>query len=142
MKTHNEKMKRSLFVIILVVILSYSCNNSSKTKDSSLPDITGVYRLPETNADLVITFMKDGDGFKYYIKGTHLDVEGKAILSSEENEFYVTFDGPTSGNNEPKSVRGLFKDSTLTIQNYGNADNQFIVFEDCQDDKYLEFKKQ
>lgn len=79
-------MNHKFFVIILTVIFSFSCKNSGNDNNSSLPDISGVYRLPETNAGIVINFIKEADGFKYYIKSTHLDVEGKAILSAEEDE--------------------------------------------------------
>jgi len=149
-------MNSKFSVIILMAVFCVSCNNvankktSADVKDSvaqkapakaSLPDISGVYRLPENGCDLVITFIKSGDGFKYYIKGSHLDVEGKAVLSVEEDTYYITFDGPTGGKNKPNDVSGVYKDNTLTIQNYGNAQNQYNYFEDCQD-KYLEFKKQ
>jgi len=149
-------MVHKFFAMSIIVVLCYSCNNvgndknQGKEKDSTtqnakvnsaLPDITGVFRLPETHCDLVITFIKGNDGYKYYIKGVHLDVEGKAIVTSENGDYYVTFDGPTGGNNKPKSLSGQYKDNTLTIQNYGNSQNQYTFFEDCPD-KYLEFKKQ
>lgn len=127
-------MGNKIIVITLMLFFSISCKNS-------LPDISGVYRLPETSYDLVITFIKKPNGFRYYIKGQHIDVEGDAIVSAEDSLYYVTFDGPTGGNNEPKSLSGVYKDNTLTIQNYGNSQNEYIFFEDCPD-KYMEFKKQ
>jgi len=148
-------MFQNVCVFILMIVLGTSCHNTGNQKapvkesvpevqkpkpENSLPDITGVYRLPETHCDLVITFIKETDGFRYYIKGTHLDVEGKAVVSSEQGEIYVTFDGPTGGNNKPNSLSGLYANNTLTIQNTGNAQNQYTFFEDCPD-KYLEFKK-
>jgi len=148
-------MDKKICITILMAILCASCQNAGNRKNSgkesistvqnsktvnAFPDITGVYRLPETRCDLVITFIKDAEGFKYYIKGTHLDVEGRAVISADNGDYYITFDGPTGGNNKPNSLSGLYKENTLTIQNYGNAQNQYIFFEDCTD-KYLEFKK-
>lgn len=148
-------MLNKLSVLIVMVVFCVSCNNGATEKKStevkdptaqnaqaktSLPDIAGVYRLPETGCDLVITFTKEGDGFKYFIKGNHIDVEGKAIVADQEGDIYVTFDGPT-GANTTNQLSGLYKDDALTIQNYGNADNKYNFFEDCQE-KYLEFKKQ
>ncbi|MEI6141945.1 MAG: hypothetical protein WCP85_21920 [Mariniphaga sp.] len=148
-------MFQNICIFILMVILGISCQSPGNKKapvkervpevqnmkpENTLPDITGVYRLPETRCDLVITFIRESDGFKYYIKGEHLDVEGKAIVSAEQGEIYVTFDGPTGGSNKPNTLSGLYANNTLTIQNTGNAQNQYTFFEDCPD-KYLEFKK-
>ena len=151
----SNDMYKIFCVCFLMAILGISCQNSGKQKapvkesipevqnqkpENSLPDITGVYRLPETHCDLVITFIKEANGFRYYIKGEHLEGEGKAVVSSEQGEIYVTFDGPTGGNNKPNTLSGLYTNNTLTIQNTGNAQNQYTFFEDCPD-KYLEFKK-
>lgn len=148
-------MYQKNLAIILLVIICFSCKNSGNTgnankdKDSiainsvqkdTLPDISGVYRLPETGCDIVITIMKEKNGFKYYIKGMHLDVEGMAVLSADQVAYYVTFDGPTGGDNKPNTVSGEYKDNTITIQNYGNSMNEYHHFKDC-DEKFLEFKK-
>jgi len=151
----KQKMIQKIFIIVLMVIAGVSCNNpgtninsvkmdsaavqSSKTT-TSLPDISGYYRLPETGCDIALTITKEKNGFKYFFKGEHLDLEGIAILSSESDGYYVTFDGPI-GNTPAKTVSGLFKDNTLTIQNEGNSQNNYHYFTDC-DEKYLEFKKQ
>ena len=148
-------MYQKSLVIILMVMICFSCknsgntNNANKDKDSiaqksvlkdTLPDISGVYRLPETGCDIVITIMKEKTGFKYYIKGSQLDVEGVAVLSADQGVYYITFDGPTGGDNKPNTVSGEYKDNALTIQNYGNSMNEYHYFKDC-DAKYLEFKK-
>jgi hypothetical protein len=124
-------------------------NNSDKTDSTSVqnsqtstsqPDIAGYYRLPETGCDLALTITKVNDSYRYFFKGEHLDLGGTALLSMEADGLYVTFDGPI-GNTPAKTVSGLFKDNTLTIQNQGNAQNPYHYFTDC-DDKYLEFTKQ
>jgi hypothetical protein len=147
-------MTLKTFIIVLMLMVGVACsnpgNNSTAKKDStavqnstpanSLPDIAGYYRLPETGCDIALTITKEKNGFKYYFKGEHLDLEGIALLSYEGDGYYVTFDGPI-GNTPPKTVSGLFKDNTLTIQNEGNSQNNYHYFSDC-DEKYLEFKKQ
>jgi len=148
-------MIRKILMIVMIAIFSYACNNSGNDKNSNkdsvagmqnsesnsaTPDISGVYRLPEKNCDIVITFIKESNNFKYHIKGKNIDAEGFALVTNESDGCYVTFDGPTTGNNKPKSRQGLYKDNTLSIQNYGNAMNQYTFFEDCPD-KFLEFKK-
>ncbi len=147
-------MIQKIFAIVLMAMVLVSChnpgnNNSAKTDSTAvqnskpantLPDIAGYYRLPETGCDIALTITKEKNGFKYFFKGEHLDLEGVALLSTEADGFYVTFDGPI-GNTPPKTVSGLFKDNTLTIQNEGNSQNNYHYFTDC-DEKYLEFKKQ
>ncbi len=147
-------MRQKVLMIIVMVIFCSSCNNNgnnattSKTDSAkvqtpapanSLPDISGYYRLPETGCNIALTITKEKSGYKYFFKGDHLDLEGIALVSLEEKECYVTFDGPI-GNTPPKTVSGLFEGKTLTIQNEGNASNQYHYFTDC-DEKYLVFTK-
>jgi len=147
-------MYPKIFLVVLMVLFSFSCKNSenkdnsskenganveNSKSDNSLPDITGYYRLPELGCNIALTIVKENGVLKYYFKGEHLDLEGIAIVHVEEDIYYVTFDGPI-GNTPPKTVSGQFKDNTITIQNYGNAMNNFHYFQDCVD-KYLEFKK-
>lgn len=148
-------MRQKVLIIIVMVIFCYSCNNTgnnattSKTDSTkvqipaptnSLPDISGYYRLPETGCNIALTITKEKSGYKYFFKGEHLDLEGIAIVSLEQKECYVTFDGPI-GNTSPKTVSGLFEGKTLTIQNEGNASNKYQYFTDC-DEKYLVFTKE
>lgn len=136
-------MNQRFLSIIIILALSFSCKNSVNISKSNIlmPDITGVYRLPETSCDIVITFLKDGDDYQYYIKGNHIDVQGKAKVSCSDSTYYVTFDGPTSGNNKPGSLSGQYEENKLLIQNYGNSQNEYSFFDECPY-KYLEFVKQ
>lgn len=146
-------MYKKMVFIGLVAIGVVSCKNSATTETnaevdsvattkaevkSTIPDIAGYYRLPETGCDLALTITKEKDRYRYFFKGEHLDIEGVALVSMEDSTCYVTFDGPI-GNAPPKTVSGQFSDNGITIQNSGNADNQYQYFE-C-DEKYLEFKK-
>lgn len=142
----------NVFVAALCSALAVSCStnntgntsgtdSTATTKDAakdSLPDISGYYRLPETGCNIALSITKEIDGYKYYFKGEQLDIEGTAIVSKEPDGIYVTFDGPIGGA-EPKTVSGLFSDKTITIQNSGNADNNYHYFE-CEE-KFLVFSK-
>jgi len=146
-------MNQKILVIVLMAIFGLSCSNTGNTETSgtdstasvqksepanSLPDISGVYKLPDGGCDLALTIKKENNVFKYNFKGEQLDLEGTAIVNKVNEDIYVVFDGPI-GNTPPKTVEGLYKDNTLTIQNDGNAENKYHYFE-C-DEKYLEFKK-
>ena len=146
-------MYQKISVVILMVIFGFSCSNSGNTENSStdstasaqksepasaLPDISGVYKLPEGGCDLALTIKNENNVFKYNFIGEHLDLEGIAIVNKVNDEIYVVFDGPI-GNTPPKTVEALYKDNTITIQNTGNAQNNYQYFE-CSE-KYLEFTK-
>jgi hypothetical protein len=136
-----------------MVIFGFSCSNSGNTENSStdssasvqksepgnsLPDISGVYKLPDGGCKLALAIKNENNVFKYSFIGEHLDLEGTAIVNKVNEDIYVVFDGPI-GNTPPKTVEALYKGNTLTIQNSGNAQNQYQYFE-C-DEKYPEFKK-
>lgn len=150
-------MKKTFFKIttMLIMLVFVSCSKptgkSNVTNDSIettnikeandvLPDIVGYYRLPETGCDLALTIIKQNDKLKYYFKGEHIDIEGIAILSKENDDFYITFDGPIGGY-PAKTVTGQYTNNSIIIQNYGNSMNNYTYFPDC-DEKYLEFAKQ
>jgi hypothetical protein len=146
-------MFQKIIVVMLLAFLGFSCQNSVKNSQNSenaadeqtqgaqanTPDISGSYSLPETKCDLKLTITKENNTFKYNFTGLHLDLEGIAILSTESNTTYVTFDGPI-GNTPNKSLSAEYSGKTITIQNYGNASNNYHFFPDC-DEKHLEFTK-
>jgi hypothetical protein len=147
-------MYQKISVIILMIIFSFSCSNSGNTETSatdstasmqksepanSLPDISGVYKLPDGACKLALTIKKENNVFKYNFTGEHLDLEGIAIVNKVDEDIYVTFDGPI-GNNAPKTVSGQIDGNKIMIQNYGNSMNEYHFFVEC-DEKYLEFVK-
>jgi len=138
-------------VIIAMFISGISCNNTGNTEQTSevsnnepiydLPDLEGKYILPSDACNLTLTITKDKNDFDYAFEGMGgiIDMSGNIIFSKEDDSYRITFDGPIE-NNAPKTVEAIFKDNAITIQNYGNVDQNFIVFTDCKE-KYLEFKK-
>jgi hypothetical protein len=138
-----------------MVIFSISCNNtennSNQSKDNevkkedtktetSLPDISGKYKMPENTCSFELIISKEKGEYSYNFKGKNgiLDIFGKLSVSNDNGTTYVNFTLPESFS--VKTVEGLLENNTITIQNYGNADNQFTIFEDCED-KYMEFIK-
>lgn len=147
-------MNRKLIVISVIIAMSVmglSCNNSENTRQTkevdnnepiyNLPDLEGKYILPSEGCNITLTIKKDKNDFDYAFEGMDgiIDMSGNIIFSKEEDSYRITFDGPIE-NNAPKTVEAIFKDNSITIQNYGNADQDFTVFTDCEE-KYLEFKK-
>jgi len=148
-----KKITQTILVIMLMVFFSFSCNNtennSSQGKDNevkneetetSLPDISGTYKMPVNTCGFELIITKENEEYSYNVKGNNgiLDIYGKLSLSNQNGTIYVDFTLPESFSE--KTVQGLLENNTITIQNYGNADNQFTIFEDCGD-KYMEFKK-
>lgn len=145
-------MFRKLFLFVFVVVFCVSCNNSGnsgntektnieKTTETTidLPDLAGTYELPADGCNLKLIINKVGNEFNYEFKGMNgiIDMSGNLIYNKEGDTYRLTFDGPIE-NNKPKTVEAIFQDKSITIQNYGNAEQNFTVFSDCQE-KYLEF---
>lgn len=144
-------MNQKLFAIVLLLFLSASCQNSETEKKAAipetsvettgLPDLSGIYKLPENTCDLTLEIKSENNQYHYFFNGMNgiIDMTGTLIISKDGDDYMLTFDGPIE-NNAPKTVQALYKENMLIIQNYGNADQNFTIFSDC-DVKYLEFKK-
>lgn len=151
LNSNLKKMNQKLIVIIALFIMGISCNNQGTTQQkeelknneqvNDMPDLAGNYTLPSDGCNLTLTINKVKNDFEYVFNGMGgiIDMSGKIIFSKEDDSYRLTFDGPIE-NNAPKTVEAIFKDNSITIQNYGNADQNFTVFNDC-DEKYLEFRK-
>jgi hypothetical protein len=139
------------FGIALMVVFIYSCNNtennnSKKTEvkvkiETSTYDISGSYKMPENTCGFELIITKEREEFNYNIKGKNgiVDIFGKISVNNENGASYVNLTLPESFS--AKTVEGLLENNKITIQNYGNAGNQFTIFEDCED-KYMEFIKE
>ena len=150
-------MKTQIISIFVITLMAFaiSCNNGStinktssdstsvakdvKSGTSSLPDYSGVYKSNEKGCGFTISLTKENEVYKFTFKGEGIDASGIATFEKTD-AVYITFDGKI-GENEPKSVSGQVNDSSIIIQNYGNAMNQFLFFKSC-DLKYMEFLKQ
>jgi hypothetical protein len=120
-----------------VAVDTLSTAQSVKQAD---PDFLGEYKeSSETKCGLAISITKNGSDFAFLIKEGKNEYTGKVIIEKQGEDVYLNFDGKI-GNNKPGSISGLYKDNTITIQNEGNAENQYNYFKNC-DNKYIEFKK-
>ncbi|MBN2663427.1 MAG: hypothetical protein JXR68_07230 [Bacteroidales bacterium] len=145
----------SILGLILMFAFCLSCGNSENNSnqiddnevkkentvtETKLPDISGNYKMSENSCGFELIINKEGGEYSYNIKGGNgiLDVFGAVSVNNVEGTNYVNFTFPESFSTQ--TVEGIFDNNTITIQNYGNADNQFHIFEDC-DDKYMEFVK-
>jgi hypothetical protein len=143
-------MKKTIYVVVLLIIINYSCNNSNTNSsesnesevksEASITDISGKYKMPENTCGFELIVTNENGNYSYNIKGKDgiVDIYGKLTLSDESGATYVNFILPEMF--PTKTTQGLLENNTITIQNYGNADNQFTLFEDCED-KYMEFIK-
>lgn len=145
----NNKLFYLAFAIAATLLIGCNGNKENKTKDAektteteitTSTDYSGVYKSNQDGegCDLTITLTKENDGYKYFLTGEHHDQEGKAIIEKTD-AVYITFDGPI-GNNKPNTVSGQIEGNTMMFQNYGNANNEYHFFVDC-DEKFIEFVK-
>ncbi|WP_299897196.1 hypothetical protein [uncultured Aquimarina sp.] len=71
-------------------------------------------------------------GDQYHLKTSKREHTGTYKIQ----DGYITFKGLLA-DNPKREVQGSYSKDEIVIQNYGNAMNQFTVFEECSDQKYL-----
>jgi hypothetical protein len=150
-----RKFKLFLSFTITAVVLVSSCQNSGNTENktntdsvktesgvssNSLPDISGHYKMGENTCGFELIITKGEGKYTYNIKGKNgiVDLFGDASVSNSDGTMSVSFTLPESFSS--KTADGVYTENSITIQNYGNAENQFEIFKDCGE-KYMEFKK-
>ncbi len=126
-------------MILLAAGISFAGDNTSSLKVKEVePDYAGVYKLADsTICNIVITIKKDKRGYTYKIRGSGVKNSGKLSVIKDDAEIYFVFTG-TKRSGDKTAVEGAYSDGKITIQNTGNAMNQYICFKNC-DAKYLEF---
>lgn len=113
-------------------------------------NIEGRYVNDEYTVSFVeLTITKEGDIYTYEMITPSGKREGN--ISFSDNPEYVTLEGipwASWDNDEshaelpaPDSVDARIDDVGLVIQNYGNADNNYKIFDDIED-KYITLTKQ
>lgn len=179
-------MKIQFSPIILLCLIIAACgnpNNSTKAitkkKDSTATGSKAVSTTPskakrgyegtyervplvdETGAcPMTLVIDRDGAGYNYLLKLDKQRYSGKAGISSEGNETFLTlegirwseYEGDISGEDNdttqtsadsveiPVGVDALVTDSGFVIQNTGNAMNYYVKFAGC-DCKYINLVK-
>jgi len=110
---------RNKILILSVLFLILSCKNSTKLKDK-------IFKPYGSSCDIYIYIY--GDSLFSIKEQGNIKLKGKLKKTFEDDLTYYYFG----------SFGGMYYNDTLDIQNYGNAMNQFIHFESC-DEKYIHF---
>jgi hypothetical protein len=128
-------MKSSLFIAMLFAVIS--CAHSQQTKYQKY---IGTYKTGNESGCLIeLIITANNEGMHYKIKTSKKEREGRVRVSEEEGETYLTFSG-LAGTGDDDGVESQYTDSTIIIQNEGNAMNEFELFEECGL-KFIELKK-
>jgi len=145
-------MKNITFFLLAVSSLLFSCNNqntenkeenisdSAAKVETSTSDYSGTYKADEPACTISITLSKSGEQYTYSIAEDKKQYTGNLSIEDSNGDIYFTF-GSEIGENKAGSLSAKYEENTLTIQNYGNAMNEFHFFKQC-DLKYIVFTKQ
>jgi hypothetical protein len=144
--------KGAVFIVLLICAVNICCVSQNKVNSAAIiemKNIEGQYindKCMTSFVELIIT--KDGNEYKYEMTTSYKKQEGK--ISFSNNPEYFTLEGikwASWYNDEshmelsvPEGVDVKIDDNTLFIQNYGNADNNYKIFDDI-DDKYINLIK-
>jgi len=154
-----KKISFKLIGLLIVIIMAFSCNSSTTTTNETNTDVTkqtekttetnnstytgpdysGIYKASDGNTcGITITVTKTNDGFNYNLKTPSVDFNGKLNVNDQAGTLYFNFEGKIDDNTDGFS--GQYNEGKLTFENYGNAMNQYQLFDDC-DSKYIEFSR-
>lgn len=114
-KSESNFIERSLKVLSCFVVITVS---SQKIAGNYFP------AEPKCRVSLKIN-QKNEYTFRADLK---LKLKGKVKVSKEDQVTYLTFG----------HIGSMYHQDTISIQNYGNAMNDYIHFEEC-DAKYIHF---
>ena len=147
----------SIAVVVLALSLVVSCKSDSKTqtadqktKDSTVvtapksneADYSGLYVADSSLCKISVNISKTDKGYTCVFKEGNKEYTGTMALRKESDGMYCDFMIKFSNKDKDfTDVGGYFEDNkTLTIQNQGNAMNQYDYFK-SYDDKYLQLIK-
>ncbi len=144
-------MRKVLFVIILTAVFGINSRMTTAiAQTNTLVEKTAVvidnddysghyYSNEENGCKIEIIITKAKSGYNYTIKGNFINLSGKAEITNGEAESYINFKAKKKSK-QSHNIEGLLTSDSITIQNYGNAMNNYIHFKSC-DSKYLVFVK-
>lgn len=96
----------------------------NRTELNFKPVSFGTYRTAHEDCDILIRLNEDAS-YQMILQGTD-SLRGIYDIVSSGDEIYIDFD----------EISGLYFNDTILIQNYGNAMNEYIHFDFC-DEKYI-----
>lgn len=122
-------------------------------------EIEGEYSFSDdvANCKLELKLFYEKDKLKYTLKTNSKTVSDEAEISQEENgNYYITFKNIKWSENKgfidpegntpeetlalPTEIMAGLRDNEIIFQNYGNAENHYMILEEC-DVKYIFFEK-
>ena len=128
----------------LMIVLSLFLANCAANSGAVLPAVNadeflGEFSVtPHVECALKVTVYQENDELKYHLSSSKRDAKG--LLTVEVgNDTYLIFNG-LKGDYPADTVEAVMQDGVLIIQNTGNAMNQYIRFNEC-DQKYLRLAK-
>ncbi|MFY1045499.1 hypothetical protein [Chryseobacterium sp. GP-SGM7] len=157
-RNSDTKKKADSSIIKISEDKMASPNNSEKNK-AILFKIEGIYEVKkekDCRMSLILYYQKNQLKYKLKTETHEFSDNAEIELNEKKDGYYITFKNiewseylggldnegePIDKNLElPNSVSGsLYKDQ-ITIQNYGNSMNYYVVFDDCGE-KYIELIK-
>ncbi len=154
MKIQKTGSVFALIIVIIIAALSIIDCNGRKSSQNNMTDKTGdtgnisvdvdysgIYKLTDDRiCDIVIAIIKDDGGYEYSITGKAVKDSGRLSVVKDGSVAYLSFTR-TKRSGDKEVVEGLYDNGSIIIQNYGNAINQYVCFEQC-DAKFLEFIKE
>ena len=138
-------MKKNIIYIIpfLLTIVLMACNNNPKDDQSESTEIgkyLGNYTSQDDACDIRISVEKRDRLYEYQITTATLKSSGNLKIDTVNNGVYFRFTN-LSSESESYTIQAQVYDDEFTIQNYGNAMNQFHHIKAC-DLKYITFIKE
>lgn len=122
-------------------------------------EIEGNYSFTDdvANCQLELKIFYEKGKLKYILKTNSKTVSDEAEISKEENgNYYITFQNIKWSENKgfidpegikpeeelplPTEIMAGLRDNQIIFQNYGNAENYFVILKEC-DVKYIFFEK-
>lgn len=125
-----------LLILFLVFISAYGQVNKKINKE-----YTGTYKSKDFKGCPISLIITSGsDGYHYKIKIKTREKEGRLKILKEGSDVYLSFVG-LIGKKPKKEVEGQINGNSIVIQNYGNTMNEYLVFSECNNTKYIELSK-
>ena len=144
MKAFIDMRNTSLIMLLLLIMTCGQANckeiKSRPVDNKKLQEYVGTYKTDdEKSCSINLTITLKADGLHYKIKTKTRNKEGHIKIVKMGEETYVNFIG-LRGDKPKDQIEGLCADHKITIQNDGNAMNQYTNFGEC-DLKYIVLEK-
>jgi|TARA_B110000261_G_C13059187_1_gene347449 hypothetical protein len=122
------------------VVTTFKKKSTNKPKSNEIDKYTGNYTSQDEACDIKISVEKSDLLYKYQLTTATLKNSGNIKIDTVKNNVYFLFTNLNS-ESEGYAIEAQVNDDELTIQNYGNAMNQYHHIKDC-DVKYIHLTKE